>query len=312
MNKGIIIVIQGATATGKSALAEELVQEFNGEIISADSRQVYRYLDIGTAKPDKAVLEKIGYHLIDIVNPDEEYNAGLFARDARKSISEIEKRGKTPFIVGGTGFYIRALLRGLAPIPKISAATRTKVEEFIQTKTIEEVYEYLQEVDKTAAARIDKNDLRRQQRALEVYASTGKPISWYWEQEMGKFPYNYLNILLTADREKLYERINHRIDEMVEKGLIDEIRGLLSKGYQEDDPGMITVGYREFYLWLNGEKTFPEAINLAKQHSRNYAKRQITWYRQQEFDLTLSVNSLNLYVLKDEIGNYIDKRSNKW
>ncbi len=312
MSKGKLIVIQGPTACGKSALAEELVGEFNGEIISADSRQVYRYLDIGTAKPGKEILERIDYHLIDIVNPDEEYNAGLFARDAREIINDIEKRGRTPFIVGGTGFYIKALLQGLAPIPKISFNAKKRVEEFIQNSTIEAVYEHLRKIDETAAARIKKNDLHRQQRALEVYESTGKPLSWFWEQHQGIIQYSSFNILLTDEREKLYERINSRIDKMLEKGLVNEIRELLAKGYQEDDPGMISVGYREFYPWLNGEISYQEAVDLAKQHSRNYAKRQITWYRRQEFDLTLSVNDLNLYVLRSETEKYIDKRSDKW
>jgi tRNA dimethylallyltransferase len=305
MAEGKIIIIQGPTGTGKSGLAEKLAEEYNGEIISADSRQVYRYLDIGTAKPDADSQKKISYHLIDIINPDERYNAGLFCEDSRAIVQDIHKRGKVPFIVGGTGFYISAFLQGLAAIPAISDAAKDKVGVMLRDWDVEEIYRYMKDVDPEAAARIEKNDLHRMQRALEVFESSGKPISWWWKQTGKKNDYKIRNILLMRERGSLYKRINDRIDLMLAAGLLEEIRQLFAKGYVEGDPGMVSVGYREFYPWLRGEKTYDESVNLAKQHSRNYAKRQLTWYRKQLFDLTISMECLNLYNIKEEIAGIL-------
>ncbi|MCF7911637.1 MAG: tRNA (adenosine(37)-N6)-dimethylallyltransferase MiaA [Candidatus Cloacimonetes bacterium] len=300
-----IIIIQGATGTGKSALAEKLAVEFNGEIISADSRQVYRYLDIGTAKPDAASRAQVNYHLIDIINPDERYNAGRFCEDAQAIVQDIFNRGKVPFIVGGTGFYIAAFLKGLADIPAISKEAKAKVATMLKDWDADKIYRYLCQVDKQAAAKIEQNDLHRMQRALEVFESSGKPISWWWSKPEQKNTFTAKNILLMRNREILYKRINDRMDRMLEKGLISEIRQLFAKGYGEGDPGMITVGYREFYPWLRNEITLDESVNLAKQHSRNYAKRQLTWYRKQYFDLTFTIEYLNLSTLKEEIAAFL-------
>lgn len=307
MTKDKIIIIQGATGTGKSHLTEILAEEFNGEIINADSRQVYRYLDIGTAKPDKSIQEKIGYHLIDIVNPDEEYNAGLFCRDANTSFSEIKSKGKIPFMAGGTGFYIASFLKGLAVIPAVTESARESVKELMITKSNEEIYACLKEVDPVAANKIEQNDSHRIQRALEVFESSGKPLSWYWAHPLKKNDLKVLNILITRDRITLYKRINERIDKMLAAGLIEEIRSLLQKGYQEGDPGMVSVGYREFYPWLRGEINFAEAVDFAKQHSRNYAKRQLTWYRKQQFDLTISMENINISNIKEVIARFLEK-----
>ena len=307
MSKEKIIIIQGATGIGKSHLTEMLAEEFGGEIISADSRQVYRYLDIGTAKPDKAIQEKIGYHLIDIVAPDEEYNAGLFCQDAWEAFSTIINKNKIPFLAGGTGFYITAFLKGLAVIPPVTDIARDNIAELLTSKSNDEIHSYLMEVDPVAGKKIEKNDQHRIQRALEVFESSGKPISWYWAHPIKKNDLKILNVLLMRDREELYKRINDRIDNMLTKGLIEEIKYLLRNGYQEDDPGMVSVGYREFYPWLRGEINFDEAIDLAKQHSRNYAKRQLTWYRKQDFDLTISMEGINIYNMKEEIARFLGK-----
>jgi len=305
MSNRRFIVIQGPTASGKSGLAEQLAMEMNGEIISADSRQVYKYLDIGTAKPDKKVRKTIKYHLIDIVEPDEEYNAGLFAKDARKLVNDIFDRGKLPLITGGTGFYISAFLQGLAKVPPVTKETKAKVKRLFN-KSPEKAYKYLQKVDPEAASKIETNDQHRQQRALEVYESSGRPLSWFWrEQTELENRDSYLNILLQLPRKELYERINSRIEKMLSKGLIDEIRELLAMGFKEDDPGMISVGYREFYPWLRGEIPYNSAVESAKQHTRNYAKRQITWYRKQDFDLTIAINDLNLSLLKEKIKKFL-------
>ena len=307
MSKEKIIIIQGATGIGKSHLTEMLAEEFGGEIISADSRQVYKYLDIGTAKPEKNIQEKIGYHLIDIVTPDEEYNAGLFCQDAGEAFSTIINKNKTPFLAGGTGFYITAFLKGLAVIPPVTDIARDNIAELLTSKSNDEIHSYLMEVDPVAGKKIEKNDQHRIQRALEVFESSGKPISWYWAHPIKKNDLKILNVLLMRDREELYKRINDRIDNMLTKGLIEEIKYLLRNGYQEDDPGMVSVGYREFYPWLRGEINFDEAIDLAKQHSRNYAKRQLTWYRKQDFDLTISMEGINIYNMKEEIARFLGK-----
>jgi len=307
MLKEKIIIIQGATGIGKSNLTEILAEEFGAEIISADSRQVYRYLDIGTAKPDKSIQAKIGYHLLDIVNPDEEYNAGLFCRDAWKAFSGIISKNKIPLMTGGTGFYIAAFLKGLAIIPPVTASARDKVAEMLKNKSNDEIYSYLMEVDPQAGEKIEKNDLHRIQRALEVYESSGKSLSWYWAHPIKKKDLEVLNILLMRDRAELYKRINDRIDKMLTEGLIEEIESILQKGYQEGDPGMVSVGYREFYPWLKGEINFAEAIDLAKQHSRNYAKRQLTWYRKQDFDLTIPMEDINIYSIKEVIARFLGK-----
>jgi len=307
MQEKSLIIIQGPTGVGKSSIAEALAEHYNGEIISADSRQVYRHLNIGTAKPDETILKEVKYHLINIVSPVDEYNAGDFCRDALAAMEDIRQRGKTPIIVGGTGFYISALLNGLAAIPPISDAARKQVAELFEKGTPETIYGFLKQVDPDAAAGIERNDLHRQQRALEVFTETGTPISAFWKTDQESFEYNYVNILLMRDRAKLYERINKRVDNMLAAGLIDEIRNLLANGFAESDPGMNTVGYREFYPWLKGEISLESAIDKMKQHSRNYAKRQITWYKKQEFHLTLDINSLSLSNVKEKIDQYVKK-----
>jgi tRNA dimethylallyltransferase len=305
MEKVKLVIFQGATGIGKSSIAEEMAAEFDAEIISADSRQVYRYLDIGTAKPDKNTLRNYSYHLIDIINPDQKYSAGQFRRDAANCIREIHQRNKPIFIAGGTGFYINSLIKGLAPVPPVTKKAQQKIAEFIHKSDHATIYNYLQKVDPVSALRIEKNDLHRQQRALEVYESSGKPLSSYWQETISNPNYDCLNILLTADREFIYNKISTRIDEMLNMGLIGEIRSLLDKGYKQNDPGMITVGYREFYPWLDGVISYMEAIDIAKQHTRNYAKRQLTWYRKQEFNLTLTMNDLNLSTLRDNISKFL-------
>ncbi|MCF7918795.1 MAG: tRNA (adenosine(37)-N6)-dimethylallyltransferase MiaA [Candidatus Cloacimonetes bacterium] len=304
MQEKFLIIMQGPTGVGKSSLAEALSLKFNGEIISADSRQVYRYLDIGTAKPDSETRDRIKYHLLDIVSPDEDYNAGQFRLDALECLNDIWGRGKIPFVVGGTGFYISALVNGLAAIPPISSETRKQVSTLIEHSSPTEIYSFLRQVDAEAAAGIEMNDLHRQQRALEVFTETGTPLSAFWKAGQNKFEYNYLNILFTRDRIKLYDRINRRVDLMLEAGLTEEIKWLLNNGYKESDPGLNSVGYREFFPWLKNEVSLAETVEKVKQHSRNYAKRQLTWYRKQEFHLTIDLDSLNLYHVQEKIEEY--------
>lgn len=300
-----VIIIQGPTASGKSSLAEKLAQEINAEIISADSRQVYQYLDIGTAKPDANSQKKVKYHLIDIIKPDQVYNAGLFVCDAHKAIEQIVSRGKIPMIVGGTGFYISSFLNGLAVIPPIDNQSKQAVADFIKTNTPEQIYQRVESIDPIAAARINANDLHRLQRALEVFESTKTPLSSWWQKEHRPWEGKFLNILLSPPRPQLYRKINSRIDQMMELGLLKEIDNLFKMGYKESDPGMISVGYREFYPWIRGEYELETALELARQHTRNYAKRQLTWYRKQIFDLTNDTHVIKLSILGKKIREFL-------
>ncbi|MDN5354804.1 MAG: tRNA dimethylallyltransferase [Candidatus Cloacimonadota bacterium] len=295
-----LITVQGPTAIGKSSLAFKLAKKLNTEIISADSRQVYKYLDIGTAKPSLQEREEVKHHLIDIVTPDQQYTAGDFSKDADYIISHLKKQGKIPIVVGGTGFYIKSLLAGLANVPHIPNKVRNDLYKVYKEKGEEYLYEKLRKVDPEAASSINQNDVQKVLRALEVWEYTGNSLSSYWQKQQKKQRYFPINILLKTKREKLYKKINKRIDKMIESGLLQEIKQLL-QNYKETDPGMITVGYREFYPYFRGEQTLLECMELAKQHTRNYAKRQITWYRKQEFDLTLPANDINLIQITKEI-----------
>ena len=301
-----IITIQGPTAVGKSSLALKIAEELSTEIISADSRQVYKYLDIGTSKPTKEEQELIKHHLIDIVYPHEEYNAGMFIKDAEPIITGLYEKKKIPLIVGGTGFYIKSLLEGLVEIPDIPKSIRNEFEKIAEEKGADNIHEHLKNIDPYAAKRIEKNDVQKMLRAIEVWEFTGKPISQFWKEQKTENKYNVFNILLTEKREILYQRIEQRVDKMMKKGLLEEVKELLKKGYKESDPGLITVGYREFYPYLKKEKNLDDCISLVKQNTRNYAKRQFTWFRKIDFDLTLPANDIKFYdiieLLKD-FGN---------
>jgi len=290
-----IITIQGPTAVGKSSLALKIADELNTEIISVDSRQVYKFLDIGTSKPTKAEQSLIKHHLIDIVFPNEEYNAGMFIKDAKSIITGLYEKKKIPLIVGGTGFYIKSLLDGLVEIPDIPKSIRNKFEKIAEKKGADFIHDHLKKIDPRAARRIEKNDVQKMLRAIEVWEFTGKPISQFWKEQKNGKKYKTFNILLTEKRENLYQKIEKRVDEMMKKGLLEEVRNLLKMGYKVTDPGMITVGYREFYPYLKKEKNLDECVALMKQNTRNYAKRQLTWYRKIDFDLTLPAIDIKFY-----------------
>ena len=306
-----IITIQGVTTSGKSKLAMEIAEKLKTDIISADSRQVYKLLDIGTAKPTKEEQNKIKHHLIDLIYPNQRYNAGLFARDAHKVIEELSNKDKIPLIVGGTGFYVKALLNGLDEIPDIPDSIQKKLYQVKEQKGESYLYTYLNAVDPESAKRIERNDIQKILRALEVYEYTKKPISDYWNQE--KLPGNLIsyNIYIFEERNVIYERINKRIDNMMKIGLLKEIEGLLNADYKENDPGMVTVGYREFYPFFKGEKKLENCIELAKQHTRNYAKRQFTWFRKIDFDLTLNQSDIKFSDIIDRIREFYFKYSRK-
>ncbi len=296
------ITVQGPTASGKTTVAIALAKKLNSEIISADSRQIYRYMDIGTAKPSKMEQVSVRHHLIDVVNPDESYSAGRFADDAAIIVKSLNEQGKIPVIAGGTGFYIKALQNGLFESPDVDSSLREGLMKDAQESPAK-IFRRLEEVDPESANRIHPNDIKRVVRALEVYEQTGEPMSVHWERQRQEKSCQNYNILLNPVRETLYARINERLDRMMVGGFLEEAKKLLDMGYGADDPGMNAVGYRELVDYLQNGGDLSNAIELAKQKSRNYAKRQVTWYRRGEFDLTLRNADINISAVIREIEN---------
>lgn len=299
-----VIIIQGPTAVGKSSLALELARKFDLEVISADSRQVYQYMDIATAKPTKAELKSVKHHLIDIITPAEAYNAGRFTRETTKIVDYGNL--EFPIICGGTGFYISSFLEGLCTIPEIAQEIRDSLAHDWDKYGNEIIYQQLVIIDPLVAQKVSNNDKQRICRALEVYYGTDKKLSSYWEEQGLLQPRKVLNILLLDERETIYERINTRYEQMVISGLLDEIRNLLDMGYTSDSPGLTAVGYKELLPYLLDNSNLATCINLAKQHSRNYAKRQITWYKRNKFNLVFYRKSINYYSIDKYISQFID------
>ena len=302
-----VIIIQGPTAVGKSTLALKIAEELNSEIISADSRQVYKFLDIGTAKPSQEEQEKIKFHLIDIITPNEEYSAGDFTHDAHDIIVEQTKKGILPIVVGGTGFYIKSLLEGIFQAPDVPREIRKKIKKTAKEKGSAFLYEKLKKVDPSSAKRTNPNDLNRIIRALEVYEFTGKTITQLWKEKPStKRNYRTLNILISEDREILYDRINKRVDEMKDKGLLNELENVLDMAYTQSSPGLNTVGYKELFSYLDGNSTLAQCMEEIKKHTRNYAKRQFTWYRKIDFDLTFRSSNINISEIIDSISGFVE------
>jgi tRNA dimethylallyltransferase len=302
-----IIIIEGATASGKSALALEIAHRLSTEIISADSRQVYRYLNIGTAKPTHDELQSVKHHMIDIINPDLRFNAGLFIKKAASVIRSLNKQGKVPIICGGTGLYIKALLEGLFKADIHDPEIRDILNKDLAEKGLGLLYEELLHIDADAAAKISCNDRQRILRALEVHRVTGYPISEHWKKQSRESQYIPFRILLDEERTILYKRIDTRILAMVNAGLVDEIQAILAKGYQWSDPGFTSVGYKEFKPFFDQGKTLDVCLALAQQHTRNYAKRQITWYRKCSFNLAGTPSSIRLDSVEELIKQHFDR-----
>jgi tRNA dimethylallyltransferase len=275
-----LVVITGPTAVGKSDLARELAREIDAEIINADSQQVYREMDIGTAKPSPEEREKIRHHLVDLVYPNEEFNVAMFRQAAASAASDIWSRGKQAIVCGGTGFYIKALTRGLFVGPPHSPEVRAGIRAQIEEKGRGYVHERLQRVDPAAATWIHPNDRHRLTRALEVYELTGKPIS-QWQKEHGFSEHAFETLMVALDRERgdLYHRINDRCERMIHEGLVEEVRGLIEKGYGLDLKALQSIGYRHAGLYLTGAIPLKDAVDLMKRDTRRLAKRQLTWFR---------------------------------
>lgn len=271
--KNKVIAVVGATASGKTAYAVELARRVNGEIISADSRLVYKGLDIGTAKPDMDERFGIPHYMIDIVEPEVDYSVGLYANEARNIIEDIISRGKIPVIAGGTGLYFRILLENYA-LPKINPDY--ELRETLSKLSFAELYEMLVNLDAEAAKLVVQNDKRRAVRFIEIVKLTGSPVSEARGLKEPEFEVEWIG--LNYPREELYDRINRRVDLMIEQGLVDETKNLLAKHGRINNI-INTIGYREITFYLDGELTLEEAKDKLKQNTRNYAKRQLTWFR---------------------------------
>lgn len=274
------MIICGPTASGKSDLALRLARELDAEIVNADSMQVYRRLDIGTAKPTTEERAEIPHHLIDIVDPDELFSAADFADAADVAIQDINRRGKRAIVVGGTGLYIRALLKGLVDSPGGSAEIRSALHEEAARIGNAAMLEKLRLVDPELAAGLHPNNLVRIIRALEVQQTSGIPLSRHQkEHAFSARRYDALQIGISVDRSELYRRIEQRVDRMLADGLLDEVRGLLAAGFGPELKSMRSIGFKETAAYLSGESTLEEAIRLIKRDTRHYAKRQLTWFK---------------------------------
>ena len=273
-----LIAIVGPTGIGKSRLALRLAGVFHGEIIGADSRQVYRYMDIGTAKPTPQELASVPHHLINIVNPDEQFSLATYQELANEAIDAIYRRGKLPFLVGGTGLYVKAVLEGWQ-IPKVSPDKdfRYNIEKEISERSIDEIYQELVVAEPDAAAKIDRRNVRRVIRALEVHAKAGKAFS----QLGGKITPAFVPFIigLTAERSELYRRVDRRVDEMIKQGLVPEVENLIESGYDLSLPSMSGIGYRQVGQFLKGELTLEAATQKIKTETHRFIRHQYAWFR---------------------------------
>lgn len=284
MDRKPLIILAGPTAVGKTSLSIRLAKETGGEIISADSMQVYRHMDIGSAKITKEEMEGVPHYLVDVLEPEEEFNVVRFQQMAKEAAERIWKKGKIPLVVGGTGFYIQALLYDIdfTENDGDESYRRQLERKASDEEGASELYEMLKTVDPKAAQEIHPRNIKRILRALEFYHQTGKKISEHNEtQRQKESPYNYAYFVLTDERSRLYERIDRRVDLMMEQGLLDEVRYLKERGVRKDSTAMQGLGYKELYAYLEGEYPLDEAVRIIKRDTRHFAKRQLTWFKRE-------------------------------
>lgn len=275
-----LVIVLGPTAVGKSELALDLAERLDAEIINADSQQVYRHMDIGTGKVSAAERVRVPHHLIDVVDPDEEFNAALFRRFAAAAIDEIQRRDKNLVVCGGTGLYLKALTRGLFGGPGQVPEVRRSLEADIKNHGLAAVQRRLAAIDPRAASSIHPNDRQRIMRALEVFAITGRPLSaWHEDHSFHEAPYEVVKIGLMRARAELYDRIDRRSDRMIEEGLLEEVHGLVERGFDLDLKPLRSVGYRQIGALIRGETDLAGATDEMKRETRRLAKRQLTWFR---------------------------------
>lgn len=308
MEKLTVIVICGPTASGKTALSIELAKKINGEIVSADSMQIYKEMDIGSAKVTMQEMQGIKHYLIDQVCPNERYSVANYKNDAKQAIEEIIKKGKTPIVVGGTGLYIDALIYEIEYKDiGINEEYRKELLKIKEEQGLETLYKKALEIDPIAMEKISPNDFKRITRVLEIYEATGRnKTQLEAESRLNEIPYNYKVFAIDYDREKLYERINKRVDIMIKNGLIEEVKNLLKK-YSEFPTAMQGLGYKEVKQYLEGELSEDEMIEKIKQESRRYAKRQFTWFRKNKQTIWLdgqaNINdNINIILEESNIG----------
>ena len=284
MKKKPLIILTGPTAVGKTKASIGLAKAIGGEIISADSMQVYRKMDIGSAKIRPEEMEGVRHYLIDVLDPAEEFNVVLFQQMAKQAMNEIYANGHIPIVVGGTGFYIQALLYDIDfTQEEEDNSIRTELETIVKEKGAEYLHHMLQEIDAKSAETIHANNVKRVVRAIEYYRQTGHPISEHNEKERQKeSPYNFAYFVLLDERQRLYERIEKRIDLMMEEGLLNEVKTLYEEGYTRDMVSMQGLGYKEILDYLDGKMTLDEAIYILKRDTRHFAKRQITWFKREK------------------------------
>ena len=304
MQKNKVIVICGPTASGKTALSIELAKQINGEIVSCDSMQIYKDMNIGTAKPTLEEMQEIKHYLIGYVSPEERYSVADYKKDAKRAIKEIIEKGKMPIVVGGTGLYLDSLIYEIEYQDiKLDEAYRNQLEKEVQEKGLEALYERAKMIDPKAIEKISATDKKRILRILEIYHATGKTKT---EQEIEsrkkEVEYDYKVYALNWDREKLYDRINKRVDIMIEQGLIQEVEEILQK-YQKFPTAMQGLGYKEVVDYLNGIYTKEEMVEKIKMETRRYAKRQLTWFRKNKQTIWLDAEdtiqkNINI-ILKD-------------
>lgn len=284
MSNRPLIILTGPTAAGKTDISIRLAEKLGGEIISADSMQVYRRMDIGTAKIRKEEMNGIPHHLIDVLEPTEPFNVSVFKELALRAADDIYSRGKIPIMVGGTGFYIQALLYDIDFSEEHSDGYRESMEQIAATPGgLDKLFEELRSVDPASCEIIHKNNVKKVIRALEFYHYNGTPISEHNSVQREKSSaYDSMYLVLTMDREKLYNRIEKRVDIMMENGLVEEVRGLIEEGLDDTYISMQGIGYKEVYEYLKGKCTLEDAIYNIKQNTRHFAKRQLTWFRREK------------------------------
>lgn len=301
-----LIVILGPTASGKTSLSIEVAKRYNGEIVSADSMQIYKYMDIGTAKPSLKEREGIKHHMFDVAEPDEEFSVYSYAERAKKCIKEIYNSGKLPVMVGGTGLYIDNVLLNISLAEqKDSGKWREKLTLEAFEYGNEYMHQKLAKIDEQAAKNIHPNNIRRIIRALEVYYETGKTFSEQLENSKNEpSPYESIIFMPVWERETLYERIDKRVEIMFDEGLMDEFLSLVKKGYNHKLNSMQAIGYKELFAYYRGLCSLDEAKELIKKHSRNYAKRQLTWFKRNKDIILLDAQNKDI---KEECVNSISK-----
>ncbi len=296
-----IIVIGGPTCSGKTLVGIQLAENLNGEIISADSRQIYKYLDIGTAKPTRNELKKVKHHFISELEPDADYDVSKYEKEAHLRIERIFKKNKTPIIVGGSGLYIKALTDGIVETPGKEEKLREKLLKEKEKFGNEFIYNKLKKVDPESAVRMHPSYWKRVIRALEVYYLTGKPISQLHKEQIDTHHYKFEEYILNWSREILYKNIEKRVDKMFDSGLVKEVEVILNKGYSKELNSLNTVGYKETISYLENEISLERAIELIKRNSRRFAKRQLTWFRKNKNNNWIDIHS------KKDLNIFTDK-----